>query len=88
MLSKSMAIEFAGRGVRVNAICPGGVNTPLIENFEMPEGADMDLVTKLFSLVEQAEPEEIATAVAYLASSEARYVTGIAFPIDGGQTAG
>jgi meso-butanediol dehydrogenase/(S,S)-butanediol dehydrogenase/diacetyl reductase len=88
MLSKSMAIEFAGRGVRVNAICPGGVNTPLIENFEMPEGADMNLVTKLFSLVEQAEPEEIATAVAYLASSEARYVTGIAFPIDGGQTAG
>jgi len=88
MLSKSMAIEFAGRGVRVNAICPGGVNTPLIENFEMPEGADLDLVAKLFSLVEQAEPEEIATAVAYLASSEARYVTGIAFPIDGGQTAG
>jgi len=88
MLSKSMAIEFAGRGVRVNAICPGGVNTPLIENFEMPEGADMNLVSKLFSLVEQAEPEEIATAVAYLASSEARYVTGIAFPMDGGQTAG
>lgn len=88
MLSKSMAIEFAGHGVRVNTICPGGVNTPLIENFEMPEGADMNLLLKLYPLFEQAEPEEIATAVAYLASSEARYVTGIAFPIDGGQTAG
>ncbi len=88
MLSKALAIEFGGRGVRVNAVCPGGVNTPLIENFELPEEADMNLVAKLFPLVDNAEPEEIATVVAYLASSEARFVTGIAFPIDGGQTTG
>ena len=88
MLTKSMAIEFAGRGVRVNAICPGSVKTPLTKNLEFPEGADMQLISRLFPLLDSAEPEEIATAVAYLASSEARFVTGITFPIDGGQTAG
>jgi meso-butanediol dehydrogenase / (S,S)-butanediol dehydrogenase / diacetyl reductase len=88
MLTKSMAIEFAGRGVRVNAICPGSVKTPLTKNLEFPEGADMQLISRLFPLMDSAVPEEIATAVAYLASPEARFVTGIAFPIDGGQTAG
>jgi len=88
MLSRAMAIEFGDRGVRVNAICPGGVKTALVENLQIPENADMNLMAKLFPLVEQAEPEEIATAVAYLASSEARFVTGSVFAIDGGQTAG
>lgn len=88
MLTKSMAIEFAGRGVRVNAICPGSVKTPLTKNLEFPENADMQLMSRLFPLLDSANPEEIASAVAYLASEEARFVTGIAFPIDGGQTAG
>ena len=88
MLSKSMAIEFAGRGVRVNAICPGAVKTPLTENIKFPENPDMNLLARLAPLVEAAQPEEIATAVAYLASSEARFVTGAAFAIDGCQTAG
>lgn len=88
MFSKSLAIEFAKQGVRVNAVCPGAVNTPLVENFVMPEGADMDLLGKLFPLLDAAEPEEIAAAVAYLSSDEARFVTGMALPIDGAQTAG
>jgi meso-butanediol dehydrogenase/(S,S)-butanediol dehydrogenase/diacetyl reductase len=88
MFSRAMAIEFGDRGVRVNAICPGGVNTALVENLQVPEDADTNLMAKLYPLVAQADPEEIATAVAYLASSEARYVTGSVFAIDGGQTAG
>ncbi len=88
MLSRAMAIEFGDRGVRVNAICPGSVKTALVENIQVPEDVDMNLMAKLFPLVEHAEPEEIATAVAYLASSEARFVTGTVFAIDGGQTAG
>ncbi len=88
MLSKSMAIEFSQQGVRVNAVCPGGVATPLTANFSMPEGADVDLFQRLMPLLEMAQPEEIAAAVAYLASDEARFVTGTDFRIDGGQTAG
>ena len=81
-------MEFSGKGVRVNAVCPGAVETPLSAKFEMPEGADPALMGRMFPLLEMSQPEEIAAAVAYLASQEARFVTGVAFAIDGGQTAG
>lgn len=87
LLTKALAVEFAGRGIRFNAVCPGMVNTPL-NTFAMVEGLDPNLMAKLMPLVAGAEPEEIATLVAYLASDEARYVTGAAISIDGGQTAG
>ena len=87
MLSKALAVEFASKGVRVNAICPGGVNTPLSAAFRLPEGADMNVVSRLMPLIPSAEPEEIAAAVAYMASAEARFITGEAMAIDGGQTA-
>ena len=86
MLSMSMAVEFAKQGVRVNAICPGAVETPLTMKFSIPENADMELIGKLFPLLGMAKPEEIAAAVAYIASSEARFVTGEKLVIDGGQT--
>lgn len=87
MLSKALAVEFASRGVRVNAVCPGAVETPLTNSFAPPEDADISLMERLYPLIEMAQPEEIAGAVAYLASSEARFVTGDAFSIDGGQVA-
>lgn len=88
MFSKSLAIEYAKKGVRVNAICPGMVKTPLTDQFNVPEGVDEQLLMKLFPLIDGADPQEIAASIAYLASDEARFVTGIAFPIDGAQTAG
>lgn len=88
MFTKSLALEYAHRGVRANAVCPGMVKTPLTANFNVPEGAEMSLMARLSSLLEGAEPEEIAAAIAYLASDEARFVTGAALPIDGAQTAG
>lgn len=88
MLSKALAMEYAKRGIRVNAICPGAVKTPLMESFSVPEGIDPKLLERLFPLLEAAEPEEIAAAVLYLASADARFITGVALPIDGGQTAG
>ncbi len=88
MFGKSLALEYGKQGVRVNSVCPGFVKTPLTEGFSIPEGADMDLMAKLMPLVEGAEPVEIARAVAYLASDEARFVNGIALPVDGAQTAG
>lgn len=88
MFSKSLAIEYGKQGVRVNSVCPGFVKTPLTDAFHIPEGADMDLIGKLMPLTDGAEPEEIASAVAYLASAEARFINGIALPVDGAQTAG
>ncbi len=88
MFSKSLAIEYGKQGVRVNAVCPGFVKTPLSANFAMPEDVDMDLMAKLMPLSEGAEPEEVAASVAYLASPEARFINGIGLPIDGAQTAG
>jgi meso-butanediol dehydrogenase/(S,S)-butanediol dehydrogenase/diacetyl reductase len=88
-LTKCLAVEYAKRGLRAVAICPGGVNTPLTAAVKLPEGADTSLFQRLMPLsFPIAEPEEIAAAVAYLASAEARFVNGAVFSIDGGQTAG
>ncbi|MBP6382311.1 MAG: SDR family oxidoreductase [Pseudomonadales bacterium] len=87
LLTKALAVEFATRGVRVNAVCPGGVNTPLAKNFRVPENPELPVFGRLMSLVQPvAEPAEIAGAVAYLASEEARFITGDSLTIDGGQT--
>lgn len=87
-LTKSIAVEYAARGVRCNAIAPGGVKAGAAAN-PIPEGVDFALITRLSPKTGAiCEPEEIAAAVAYLASEEARYVTGSVFSIDGGQLAG
>ncbi len=88
LLTRSLALEYASRKVRVNCVCPGQVDTNLMADFAFPEGADDRLLARLLPLVRGAQPEEIATLIAYLASDDARYVTGAAWPIDGGQTAG
>lgn len=87
-LTKSLAVEYAKRGLRVVALAPGAVKTALITQTQFPEGADMGLIAKLMPLMPIAEPEEIAAAVAFLASDEARYINGAVLPIDGAQTAG
>jgi len=87
-LTKCLALEFGKRGLRVVAVAPGGVKTALTAQTKFPEGADMALIQKMMPLVPLAEPEEIAAAVAYLASDEARYVNGAVLSIDGAQTAG
>ncbi|MCP3983847.1 MAG: SDR family oxidoreductase [bacterium] len=87
-LTKSMALEYAKQGLRVNAVCPGAVMTPMVHTYRPPEDADPSLMDRLNPLVAPAEPQEIAAAVAYLASPEARYVNGATLSIDGAQTAG
>jgi NAD(P)-dependent dehydrogenase (short-subunit alcohol dehydrogenase family) len=91
-LTKSLALEFAAKGVRVNAICPGMVNTPMIHAprpaglGEIDPSLTMRNAPKLAS--GGCEPEDIAAAIAWLASDEARKVSGIAMPVDCAQTAG
>jgi NAD(P)-dependent dehydrogenase (short-subunit alcohol dehydrogenase family) len=88
MLTKSLAVDFAEQGVRVNAVCPGGVNTPLAQNVTLPENTNMSVLSRAFPLLPMmADASEIAASIAYLASVEARYVTGSHLVIDGGQTA-
>lgn len=88
-LTKALALEFSKQGIRINCICPTGVNTPMIAGAP-PENIDWELVMRAVPWLdggENCDPEDIADAVAFLASQEARRITGVAFPVDGGQTA-
>ena len=88
-MTRSMAVEYAEQGVRFNAICPGAVETPMNLPDALPVWGDMDKITRMSPKTGLASsPEEIAAAVAYLASPEACNVTGTMFSVDGGQTAG
>jgi NAD(P)-dependent dehydrogenase (short-subunit alcohol dehydrogenase family) len=87
MLTKSLAVEYMGKGVRVNAVSPGGVDTPIIHDFMPPADADWKLVERAMTPFGFAYPREIAGAFAYLGSDEAAYVTGTIFSIDGAITA-
>lgn len=88
MMTKALAMEYGKKGLRANAICPGGVKTRIQNQWQAPEDADMSLLDRLMPQVDMATPEEIALAVAYIASDDARFVTGADFSIDGAQTAG
>jgi meso-butanediol dehydrogenase/(S,S)-butanediol dehydrogenase/diacetyl reductase len=88
MLTKSMAIELAKSGVRVNAVCPASVDTPFLRNFKIPEDADLSLFARAASPMGRIiDPSEVAAAVAYLASDDARTISGTTLVIDGAATA-
>ena len=87
MLTKALAIEYADRGVRVNAVAPGGVDTPLIANFGLPPGGDPKHLYRITSRMGFCTPEQVAAAIAFLASDESSYTTGAVLAVDGGVTA-
>jgi 2-keto-3-deoxy-L-fuconate dehydrogenase len=90
-LTKSMALDHAADGVRVNCICPGRVETPFVtarlKEYPDPQAAYREMASTQ-ALGRMGRPEEIAAAVVYLVSDEAAFITGTAFIIDGGWTAG
>lgn len=83
-MSRELGVQFAREGIRVNALCPGPVNTPLLRELfaKDPERAERRLVH--VPLGRFAEPEEIAAAVAFLASDDASFMTASTFLVDGG----
>jgi len=87
MLTRALAVEYAGRGVRVNAVAPGGVDTPLVANFALPEGADPKHLHRMMSKMGSCSPDQVAAAIAFLASEESAYTTGAVLSVDGGITA-
>jgi NAD(P)-dependent dehydrogenase (short-subunit alcohol dehydrogenase family) len=86
-LTKSAALDYANRNVRVNAVCPGLVNTPLIADMITENPAMHERLVASHPLGRIAEPEEVADAIIYLATAKSSYVTGIALPVDGGYLA-
>lgn len=89
MLTKALALEYGPRGVRFNAICPGGIQTPLLRNFSPAavEDGNMQLITRLMGVNGRfADPSEIASTVAYIAADEADFMTGSVVVNDGGST--
>jgi NAD(P)-dependent dehydrogenase (short-subunit alcohol dehydrogenase family) len=91
LLTKSMALDHAADGIRVNCVCAGSVDTPMLRG-EMEEMGGAAAVRHLFEqkhpLGRIADPAEVAAAVLYLASDDAAFVTGAALSVDGGLTAG
>jgi len=86
-LTKSLADEFIKRGVRVNAIAPGGIETPLQNEFaQMPEGVSWKEFRKVMSPLGNSQPEEIANIAIFVASDACRYMTGSIISVDGGLT--
>jgi NAD(P)-dependent dehydrogenase (short-subunit alcohol dehydrogenase family) len=90
LLTKNLAIDYGRQGIRVNAICPGFIDTPMLAGVfggEGMEGVAHDL-TEEHKLRRRGAPQEIAAVAAFLVSSDASFVTGAAIPVDGGYTAG
>lgn len=85
-LTRALADEYLERGIRVNAVAPGGIETPLQKAFQLPKGSDPRKITKLTTPFGNSQPEEIAAVIAFLASDEGRYMTGSIVSIDGGLT--
>jgi meso-butanediol dehydrogenase/(S,S)-butanediol dehydrogenase/diacetyl reductase len=86
-LTRSLAVEFLKRPLRVNAIAPAGTNTNIAANTQFPSDVDIDLVGRMAGLRGMAEPEEVAALFAFLASDEARSITGSIYTLDNGLTA-
>lgn len=89
-MTKAMALDHANQNIRVNCVCPGSVATPMLEKEMNDQGgieAELPKYAARHPLNRISTPEEVASVVAFLASGDASFVTGIAMPVDGGRSA-
>jgi glucose 1-dehydrogenase len=88
-LTRSAAVDYAGRGIRINAICPGAIDTPMLRNAMERRGRDAaSTARRLSPLGRFGEPDEIAEAALWLVSPASSFTTGHALAVDGGMLAG
>jgi NAD(P)-dependent dehydrogenase (short-subunit alcohol dehydrogenase family) len=87
-LTKTAALEYATAGIRVNAVCPGGVLTPIVKQFEHDNPDASHVFKTMHALKRYGQPAEVAEAVVWLCSESASFITGAALPVDGGYLAG
>ena len=87
-MTRSLAMEFAKTPLRVNAIAPGGVETPLVRGYQAPSDIDLELLQPYIGFRGMTQADEVAGLFAYLASDEARSVHGAILSLDNGLTAG
>jgi len=89
-LTREMAVDYVSHNIRVNCVCPGAIETPLIEEY-IVSTTDPDETRRYLGdrcpQGRMGQPEEVAHAVLFLASAESSYITGVALPVDGGLTA-
>jgi NAD(P)-dependent dehydrogenase (short-subunit alcohol dehydrogenase family) len=86
-LARTFAAELVGRGIRVNVVSPGPIETPILEKGGMPQAAQDQFAENIIARVPMKRfgtPEEVGHAVVFLASSEASYITGVDLKVDGG----
>ena len=86
-LARTAAAELVGRGIRVNAVAPGPIVTPILGRTGLPKEAIDDFTREVIASVPMkrfGQPEEVAATVAFLASQDASYITGIEINVDGG----
>ena len=86
-LTKSAALEYAPRGVRINAVCPGTIDTPMVADMLAKGELDMAQAIKNQPIGRLGTADEITAAVLWLCSPGASFVVGVALPVDGGYTA-
>ncbi|HXY44835.1 MAG TPA: SDR family oxidoreductase, partial [Acidimicrobiales bacterium] len=86
-LTRALAVEYLKTRLRVNAIAPAGTNTNIAATANFPRDGDIDLLSRMSGFRGLSEPEEVAALFAFLASDEARSVTGAVYTIDNGLTA-
>lgn len=87
-LTRALAMEYMRTELRVNAICPGGMDTPQVRDIQIPPDADFELVMRSAGLRGMMSAEEVAAVILFLASHEARAIHGSVYLVDAGKTVG
>lgn len=82
LLTKALAVEYARKSLRINCVCPGGIQTPILENFRLPEGVNQAALQRIAPYSRMGTPAEVAGTIAFLASDDAGYINGASIVVD------